>query len=134
MIAVAVAAAYFAFAVIRFLWRPRHFTWPEPGALGLGSIWWVLLILYLAITWSISGRSFGKRVVGLRLVNVRGDRLGLPTAFLRALFCAAFPVGLFWCAVSRENRSVADLVVRTSVVYDWQLRITPSGSGAASSP
>jgi uncharacterized RDD family membrane protein YckC len=92
----------------------------------LASIWWVLLILYLAISWSISGRSFGKRVVGLRVVTVRGDRQGFPTAFLRALFCVVFPIGLFWCVVSRTNRSVADLVLRTSVVYDWQLRIPSS--------
>jgi uncharacterized RDD family membrane protein YckC len=36
-----------------------------------------------------------------------------------------FPVGLLWCAVSGENRSLADLLVRTSVVYDWHVRIPP---------
>ena len=30
------------------------------------------------------------------------------------------PIGLLWVAVSRENRSVQDVVLRTSVVYDWQ--------------
>ena len=36
-------------------------------------------------------------------------------------------IGLLWVALSRENRSVQDLVLRTSVVYDWQAK------GAASS-
>ena len=40
-------------------------------------------------------------------------------ALARAMFCAVFPLGLLWTAVSRENRSVADLLLRTSVVYDW---------------
>jgi hypothetical protein len=32
---------------------------------------------------------------------------------------AAFPLGLAWVAVSRDSRSVQDLLLRTSVVYDW---------------
>jgi hypothetical protein len=31
----------------------------------------------------------------------------------------AFPVGLFWIVVSRDNRSVQDLLLRSAVVYDW---------------
>ncbi len=38
---------------------------------------------------------------------------------LRAGFCVVFPIGLFWCAVSRENRSVQDVVLRSSVIHDW---------------
>ena len=30
-----------------------------------------------------------------------------------------FPVVLFWVVVSRENRSLPDVLLRTSVVYDW---------------
>jgi uncharacterized RDD family membrane protein YckC len=86
-------------------------------------LWWVLLVLYLTIAWTNTGRSVGKRVIGLRVVNVSGGRLGLPTAFLRALFCAAIPIGLFWAAVSRGNRSVQDIVLRTSVLYDWRLAV-----------
>jgi hypothetical protein len=29
------------------------------------------------------------------------------------------PVVLFWVIISRENRSGADILLRTSVVYDW---------------
>jgi hypothetical protein len=41
------------------------------------------------------------------------------TALLRAAFCVFFPIGLLWCAGSRANRSVQDVVLRSSVVYDW---------------
>ena len=40
-------------------------------------------------------------------------------AFLRAAFVIALPVGLFWVLVSGANRSVQDVVLRTSVIYDW---------------
>jgi uncharacterized RDD family membrane protein YckC len=63
--------------------------------------------------------------MGLRVVSYRGGRMTLPGALLRAVFCAAVPIGLLWVAVSRENRSLQDVVLRTSVVYDWQ----PRGGG-----
>jgi hypothetical protein len=33
------------------------------------------------------------------------------------VLCTLFPIGLLWVLVSRENRSVQDLMLRTSVVY-----------------
>lgn len=85
----------------------------------IGALGWGLLILYLTIAWTTTGRTIGKQLMGLRVVSRHGERLHFGVALVRALICAAFPLGLFWCAVSRENRSVADLVLRTSVVYDW---------------
>jgi len=58
-------------------------------------------------------------VMGMRVVNHRGRRLPVLTALARAAFCTVFPIGLLWCAVSRENRSVQDMVLRTSVLHDW---------------
>jgi len=46
-------------------------------------------------------------------------RLRLAGAFMRAVLCVIFPVGLAWVLVSRHNRSLQDVVLRTSVVYDW---------------
>ena len=39
------------------------------------------------------------------------------TALLRAFLCVFFAVGLAWVAVHPERRSVADMVLRTRVVY-----------------
>ena len=48
------------------------------------------------------------------------------------VLCVVFPIGLLWCVVSEENRSVQDLLLRTSVIYDWSVRVplrTAHGSG-----
>jgi hypothetical protein len=38
-------------------------------------------------------------------------------------------IGLGWAALSRQNRSVQDIVLRTSVIYDWENR--PRANGPA---
>jgi uncharacterized RDD family membrane protein YckC len=57
------------------------------------------------------------------VVGRDGDRLSLALALARALVCAALPIGLFWCVVSARNASIADLLVRSFVVYDWEPRL-----------
>jgi uncharacterized RDD family membrane protein YckC len=119
----ALVGIYFAVAGIRFLLHPRRFSWPEPSGLTLAALGWVLLFAYLAIGWGNTGRTFGKSVLGLRVVSAAGDRLPFLRAALRSLLCVAFPIGLFWCVVSARNASVADILVRSSVVYDWEPRL-----------
>ena len=113
-------AIHFAVAGIRFLIRPRAFTWPELSVLNHATFGWILLIAYLTVGWANTGRTLGKSVLGLRVVEANGTRLALWRAFLRALLCAALPIGLFWCAVSARNASLQDLLVRTTVLYDWE--------------
>lgn len=119
----ALVAIYIAVAATRFLLHPRRFTWPEPSGMNVAALGWILLIAYLAIGWANTGRTVGKTVLGLRVVQSDGSRLGFLTALARAIVCAAFPIGLFWCVVSRENASIADLLVRSAVVYDWEPRL-----------
>ena len=76
-----------------------------------------------------TGRTYGDHLLGLRVVGHEGDRMRAAGAGLRAIFCLLVPVGLLWCAVDRSNRSVQDLVLRTSVVYDWENR-PANGAGA----
>ena len=116
-------AIYFAVAGVRFLIRPRSFTWPELSALNLGTLGWIVLIAYLTIGWANTGRTFGKTVLGLRVVGAEGMRLPFWRALVRAILYAAFPIGLFWCAISHRNASLQDLVVRSTVVYDWEPRL-----------
>ena len=42
---------------------------------------------------------------------------------MRSAFCTVFPVGLLWVIPSGANRSVQDVVLRTSVIYDWVISI-----------
>ena len=119
VIVVAVVGVYLAVSVVRFLLHPRRFTWPEVSALNLGTLGWILLIAYLTIGWANTGRTWGKGVLGLRVVSSKDAGLPLWRAFVRATLCALFPIGLFWSAISTRNQSVQDLLVRTTVVYDW---------------
>lgn len=119
VIVVAVVGVYLGVSVVRFLLHPRRFTWPEVSALNLGTLGWILLIAYLTIGWANTGRTWGKGVLGLRVVSSKDAGLPLWRAFVRATLCALFPIGLFWSAISTRNQSVQDLLVRTTVVYDW---------------
>jgi len=127
LIVAALVGVYFAVAGARFLLHPRRFTWPEPSGLNLVALGWVLLLVYLTIGWANTGRTFGKTVLGLRVVRDAGERLSFGRALLRSMLCVAFPIGLFWCVVSRQNASIADLAVRSSVVYDWEPRLPTAG-------
>lgn len=111
---------YAGFAGFLFLIDPRGFSFPEMGLfLSLTSAF-VVLVVYLTVSWWISGRTYGGLVMGLRVVGPSGENLRLVGSLLRALFCSVFPIGLLWAAVNQENRSVQDALLRTSVVYDWQ--------------
>jgi len=113
-------AGYVGYAGARFLINPRGFSAPTTSLFRSLTTAFFVAVVYMAAGWTISGRTYGCHVLGLRVVNFHGRRLRLPTALVRALFCVAFPVGLLWCAASRANRSLQDVVLRTSVVYDWE--------------
>jgi len=114
------AAGYAVWAGALFLWSPAQFRFPAPSRPVVVLAGYLACILYLTVCWQISGRTYGDQVIGLRVLGRAGGRVGTATALARAVFCALFPLGLIWAAVSRTNRSVADLLLRTSVVYDWQ--------------
>jgi uncharacterized RDD family membrane protein YckC len=119
LVAVVTVGTYVAWAVLLFLLDPRDYTlptWPFFVFLVLGLSY---LVLYLWLAFATTGRTVGAGIMGVRVVGRKGQRMRWFPALLRAAFCAVFPIGLFWCAVSRENRSVQDIVLRTSVIHDW---------------
>jgi uncharacterized RDD family membrane protein YckC len=86
-------------------------------------VWgYLFTTVYWTVAWSTSGRSIGAWVMGVRVVNRKGERVHLPIAFARAAFSVGFPIGLGWAIISRRNRSVQDVVLRTIVIYDWSVR------------
>lgn len=120
---VVVFAMYLGYSGYRFVLHPRTYRWPEPG---MGTLSWIaalVFVVYLAEGWSITGRTLGKQMMGLRAVRKDGSRIHHGRAFLRALICAAFPIGLAWCAIDRERRAIHDLVLGTAVLYDWRRQI-----------
>jgi uncharacterized RDD family membrane protein YckC len=107
-----------AAAGARFVWSPVDFRWPRPA---IGSSIVVLLaigVLYLTVAWAMTGRTYGGRLLGLRLLSTRGELLGWTRAFLRALTCVLWPVGLLWSGISTVRSSLQDILFRTVVVYD----------------
>jgi uncharacterized RDD family membrane protein YckC len=120
VVALVLLAGYVAWAGLLFLIDPRGFTFPDASLFMSLAAGFVVVVVYLTASWWISGRSYGCLVMGLRVLSYRGVRLRLAGALVRAVFCAVFPIGLLWVAVSRENRSAQDLLLRTSVIYDWQ--------------
>jgi uncharacterized RDD family membrane protein YckC len=128
LVSVTVGVLYVGWAGLLFVVSPAGFTFPSiplGGLLGLGAlVAWVSWTL----SWATTGRTPGAQVMGIRVVNHKGQRMRWQGAALRALFCLGFLPGLLWVIVSGENRSVQDLVLRTSVIYDWTNRPPPPAS------
>lgn len=114
-------------AGIRFVWSPGDFRWPQFSLLTISVVLHALAAVYLAAGWAMAGRTYGARLMGLRVLSVGHGLLGWTRAGLRAVACVVFPLGLLWCAVSRTRLSVQDLVVRSVVVYDAHPFVTRPG-------
>lgn len=104
---------------LSFLLDPRGFRVVGASQEVLVEVALATAIVYLAGTWAVMGRSYGCRLMGLKIVDPRGRSPRLTRALLRAAFCVFFPIGLLWCGVGRSRKSVQDLVLGTTVVYDW---------------
>lgn len=116
---VLLGACYLALAGFVFFVDPVSFSFPAPPRAVLLIAAGLVLAGYLTESWTSIGRTYGDRVLGLRVVDNNGRRLRHGRAMLRALFCVVFPIGLLWIAFSADRRSLQDLVLRTAVVYDW---------------
>jgi uncharacterized RDD family membrane protein YckC len=126
-----VAGTYVVWAGVKFLWQGREFTRPTPGFALAFAFMTVVHIVYFAAAWATSGRTFGDRLMGLRVVGRSGRTLGFGWASLRALLCVYFPFGLLWAGIDRRHRSVQDLILRTSVIHDWLSRpVEVEGGGS----
>jgi uncharacterized RDD family membrane protein YckC len=81
---------------------------------------------YLLFFWTFGGKTPGKAALGLRVVKAGGGRLSFLRAVLRFvgyLICIlSLYVGFLWVAVDRQQRSWADLMAGTRVVYTWEAR------------
>jgi uncharacterized RDD family membrane protein YckC len=110
-----------------FVLDPRSYRMVGASQEALVGVALAAAVVYLAGTWAIVGRSYGCHVMGLRVVDRRGRSPGLVRATLRAVLCVFFPLGLVWCGVVRSRKSVQDLLLATSVVYDWMPEHRPRG-------
>jgi uncharacterized RDD family membrane protein YckC len=109
-----------AAAGARFLWSPVDFRWPRPTMAVTVVALLLVAVVYLAAGWALTGRTYGSRLMGLRVLSSRNQLLGWTRSILRALMSVLWPLGLLWCGISRTRLSLADVVLRTVVVYDVQ--------------
>lgn len=126
-VAGALLVAYAGLNLVLFLIDPRGFELVTVSARVDVTTALAVCVAYLTLAWSVTGRTYGDHVMGLRVANGRGGRVRPLRALLRATLCVGFPLGLLWCAVSPARRSVQDVVLRTSVIYDWRPRVTRGG-------
>jgi uncharacterized RDD family membrane protein YckC len=119
------AGAYAVMVALSFVISPRRFSWPRPAPVASLGFYFVATTIYLALGWIATGRTFGKQLVGLRIVAQKGTRVRPGVALARAFLCAVFPAGLIWCVFSYRNSSLHDLMFNTMVIYDWSSRTPP---------
>ncbi len=122
VVVIALIVAYLGFVVVVFVVPPGGFEMPVPPLWLDLVVVPVVMTLYLAVSWHRGGRTYGCHVMGMRVADRRGRDPRLVTALLRAAFNVAFPLGLAWVVLGRHNRSVQDVVLGTSVIYDWDIR------------
>ena len=70
VIVVAVLVAMYAgWATLKFLLRPAKFQFPEPSILLIVVAGFAVLTLYLTLGWTMTGRTYGDHLMGLRVVD-----------------------------------------------------------------
>ena len=115
VVAALTGAVFGAVVAGMFVVNPVSFRWPH-GLLAEASL--VTVGVAVGYLWATAGRTVGGAVLGVRVVANGGARLGWTRSACRALLCVLVPLGLLWVAVSARRRSVQDLVVRSTVLYD----------------
>lgn len=119
VVGLGVAGIYLAWAGLVFAWSPLSFQWPRPGFGTLLVIAAGLAVVYLTAGWGTTGRTYGSALLGLRVVARSGRHLRWSGALVRAALCTLVPIGLALVVVSPRRRSLADVLLGTTVVYDW---------------
>lgn len=77
-------------------------------------------LFYSFVFHALWGKTPGKRIVGIRVVDVYGQRIGFLRSFFRTIMaCCSFVLlgaGLLWCAFDVKRRALHDHVAGTHVV------------------
>ena len=93
-----------------------------------GNLWWLAgyvlwAFLYYWVSTAITGKTIGKWLVGLRIVQRDGSPLRGRAALIRVvtfpLSFLVFGLGFLGIVIGRERRAWHDALARTVVVYDW---------------
>jgi uncharacterized RDD family membrane protein YckC len=120
VVAGVMVGAYVGWSALRFVLWSTSSALPRPSLLLVTGTYLVVAVSCLGFPWAVTGRSYGQHVMGLRVVAREGRNAPLPRALLRAVVCVCFPLGLLWSGLDRRHAAVHDLLLGTSVQYDWR--------------
>jgi uncharacterized RDD family membrane protein YckC len=85
----------------------------------------ILYSIILPVVWL--GYTVGKRIVGIRIVKVNGEKIGIGTMLMRVLVASliyivtlgiALIVSAFMIGLRNDKRSIHDLIAGTYVTYE----------------
>ena len=127
IVAVSISLATFALSsvssLIHLSLEPRRDVWAAI-AVSVGGV--LFVVLYNVVCWTLTGRTPGKAIMGLRVELENGERVTLPKAFLRlAGYLLSTPLlgaGFFWVLVDDRRRAWHDHVAGTRVVHSSEVR------------
>ena len=118
VVVVTMGALYLGLALTTLIVNPTSFRFPAPNLIFSTTVTLAVSVLYLTGCWTLSGRTVGTVLLGVRVVDRHAKPLRIAVAALRAVACVLFPVGLLWVAVDPQRRSAQDMVLGSRVVYD----------------
>lgn len=112
--------------IARFIFNAELTTDPLRTGIYAAIAYGMWAFLYDWIGPALTGRTVGKRVVGVRIVERDGGTLRGRSAFWRAIFrplsFLAAGLGFLGIIISPERRALHDAMAKTVVVYDWGAR------------
>ena len=96
------------------------------GKIVLIAMPFMLLFTYWLIFWTVTGQTIGKRIMGVRVVRMDGQRMKVGNSVRRILmyFVSMVPffLGFLWILINDERRGWHDKVANTCVIYAWNAR------------
>ena len=82
--------------------------------------------IYFAYQWSLSGKTIGMAVLGIRVVKTDGSPIGPRQAVVRTLALPLsfllFGLGFLGILTNRDRHALHDRLAGTAVVYSWDAR------------
>jgi len=125
-----VATVIYALATALVAWlidlvvSPDYTIEPHNGVAGVIFVLW--LFVYYAYPWSVSGKTLGMAVLGIRVVQRDGapttPRSGVIRTLVLPITFLTLGIGFLPILFGRERRALHDAAAGTAVVYDWDAR------------
>jgi uncharacterized RDD family membrane protein YckC len=85
------------------------------------------LFVYLVFFWTVIGKTPGKMILGLRVVQSDSETVPFKAAVVRAfgyyVSLIALGMGFFWVLIDEQRRGWHDKMAHTYVLYDWDARL-----------